>query len=168
VVVHRLANGQQVLIRAIAPEDKWRLQEGLKQLSLETVRRRFLAAKPSFTSAELRYLTEVDGVNHIALVAISASTGRLVAVARAVRLADEPDCAEWAIVVADELQAQGLGTRLMQALTDAAVAVGIRRFSALVAGENRAVARLLAHAPGRYERDVVSAGTREVVLALAA
>ncbi len=164
MLVHRLANGRQVLIRPIAPDDGWRLQEGLKRLSLETVRRRFLSAKPSFTTAELRYLTEVDGVNHIALVAML--DGDLVAVARAVRTGD--DTAEWAIVVADHLQGLGLGTFLMQALADAARAVGIHHFSALIAGENRAVARLLAHAPGRYERDVVSAGTREVVLDLAA
>ena len=145
MIVHRLANGQQVLIRPIRPEDKWRLQEGLKQLSLQTVHRRFLAAKPRFSSSELRYLTEVDGVNHIALVAISVATGRLVASARAVRDPDHPDWAEWAIVVADQLHRQGLGTRLMQALVEAAAAQGITHFSALIDGENVAVRRLLRH-----------------------
>src|SRR4051794_31133593 len=104
MLVHRLANGQQVLIRPIHPDDKWQLQDGLKRLSLETVHRRFLAAKPRFSSSELRYLTEVDGVNHIALVAIAVGTGRLVASARAVRDPDDPECAEWAVVVADPLQ----------------------------------------------------------------
>ncbi len=55
--------------------------------------------------------------------------------------------AEWAIVVADPLQGKGLGTRLMQALVEEAHAVGIRRFSARIDGENRAVRRLLKHAP---------------------
>jgi GNAT superfamily N-acetyltransferase len=166
MVTHRLANGQQVVIRPIAPDDKWRLQEGLKQLSLDTVRRRFLAAKPRFSSSELRYLTEVDGVNHIALVAISVTTGRLVAVARAVRLPEDPEAAEWAIVVADPLQRQGLGTRLMELLVAEALAHGIHRFSALMAGENRAVGRLLAHAHAHYERDVISGGFREVTVDL--
>jgi protein lysine acetyltransferase len=168
MLVHRLANGQQVLIRPIAPDDKWRLQEGLKRLSFETVRRRFLAAKPRFSSAELRYLTEVDGVNHLALVAISATTGNLVAVARAVRLPEDPETAEWAIVVADPLQGLGLGTRLIGALVDEARAVGIHRFSALTSGENQAVARLLAHVADRFERDVHSHGTRQVIVDLAA
>ena len=35
----------------------------------ETIHRRFLGAKPRFSARELRYLTEVDGVDHIALVA---------------------------------------------------------------------------------------------------
>jgi GNAT superfamily N-acetyltransferase len=168
MLLHRLTNGQQVLIRPIRPDDKWRLQEGLKQLSLETVRRRFLAAKPRFSSSELRYLTEVDGVNHIALVAILVETGQLVASARAVRDPEDPECAEWAIVVADPLQGHGLGTRLMQALVDVARAQGIHRFSALIAGENRAVARLLAHAQAQYLRDEISGGFRHVLVDLAA
>jgi GNAT superfamily N-acetyltransferase len=151
-------------IRPIRPDDKEELQRGLRELSRETIQRRFLAAKPRFTSAELRYLTEVDGVNHIALVAVMA--GRIVAVARAVRLHD--DLAEWAIVVADPLQRMGLGTRLMQALVDAAREQGIHRFSALIAGENRAVARLLAHAHAHYLRDEISGGFRQVMVDLAA
>jgi GNAT superfamily N-acetyltransferase len=146
MLVHRLANGRQVFIRPISPEDKWRLQEGLRQLSLETVRRRFLAAKPRFSSAELRYLTEVDGVNHLAFVAIDVETGRLVASARAVRDHEQRDCAEWAVVVADPLQRLGLGTKLMQVLVAAAREQGIDRFSALIDGENLAVRKLLAHA----------------------
>jgi len=168
MILHRLSNGQQVWIRPISPDDKWRLQEGLKQLSLETVRRRFLAAKPRFSSSELRYLTEVDGVNHIALVAIEVESGRLVASARAVRDPDDPESAAWAIVVADPLQGLGLGTRLMQALVDAAREQGIHRFSALIAGENRAVARLLAHANARHQRDEISGGCRHLVVDRAA
>ena len=168
MLLHRLANGEQVLIRPISPDDKWRLQEGLRRLSLETVQRRFLAAKPRFTETELRYLTEVDGVNHIALVAMSPATGNLVAVARAVRLPAEPATAEWAIVVADPLQGKGLGTRLIQALVDEAQKAGIHRFTATMDGENRAVARLLAHVSDRFERDVHHHGVREVVVELAA
>ncbi len=168
MLTHRLADGRQVVVRPIGPDDKWRLQEGLRRLSLETVRRRFLAARPRFSASELRYLTEVDGVNHIALVAMDPVASRLVAVARAVRSAEDPDSAEWAIVVADSWQGHGLGTRLMQDLVEAAGAVGIHRFSALIAGENGAVLRLLAHAPGRWERDVLSNGVREIVLDIAA
>ncbi len=168
MLAHRLSDGQQVVIRPIAPDDKDRLQAGLRELSLETVRRRFLAAKPRFSESELRYLTEVDGVNHIALVAISAASGRLVGVARAVRLPEDPGTAEWAIVIADPLQGKGLGTRLMQALVDDARAAGIHRFSALAAGENVAVKKLLGHVAERFERDVISRGVRELVVDLAA
>lgn len=166
--VHRLANGQQIYIRPISADDKWRLQEGLRNLSLETVRRRFLAAKPRFSSTELKYLTEVDGVNHLALVAISVPTGRLVAVARAVRLPEDPETAEWAIVVADPLQGLGLGSHLMKRLADEAQAVGIHRFSASMLGDNVAVRRLLAQVTEHLESDVMHDGLREVLVDLAA
>lgn len=161
---YRLANGQQMWIRPIEPGDAWRLQEGVRKLSAETIQRRFLGAKPRFTARELRYLTEVDGINHIALVAMSVASGRLVAVARAVRLPDDPATAEWAIVVADPLQALGLGTHLVRALADEAAAQGIRRFTATVAGENEAVMRLLAHVTDRFQASAISRGVREVVV----
>jgi protein lysine acetyltransferase len=168
MILHRLANGRQVLIRDIHPDDKAELQDGLKRLSLETVHRRFLAAKPRFSSAELRYLTEVDGHNHIALVAISVQTGRLVAVARAVRVPDRADTAEWAIVVADPLQGLGLGSKLVALLADRARTEGIEHFTATMLGDNDAVQRLLRRAHAVFERDEVRHGVREVTVGLAA
>src|SRR3954452_4369021 len=112
---HRLDDGRLMWIRPILPGDAWRLQEGVRRLSAETIHRRFLGAKPSFSPRELRYLTEVDQVDHIALVAVTVVTGHLVAVARCVRLPDDAVTAEWAIVVADHLQRKGLGTHLVRA-----------------------------------------------------
>ena len=161
---YRLADGQQMWIRPVEPGDAWRIQDGLRFLSAETIHRRFLGAKPRFTARELRYLTEVDQVNHIALVAVSVATGRLVAVARCVRLPDEPGTAEWAIVVADPLQAKGLGTHLVRSLADAAAVQGIHRFTGTVAGENRAVLRLLAHVTDHFQAGLISRGVREIVV----
>lgn len=164
-----LNNGYRVLIRPIRPDDKAELQRGLKRLSVETIHKRFLTAKPKFTSAELRYLTEVDHVDHIALAAVELTfPHRIVGVARAVRYPDEPDMAEWAIVVADFLHGQGLGTRLVESLTGEAVRQGIRRFSAVMQEDNEPVARLLAHASAGLERDEHHDGLREVVARLAA
>ena len=153
-------------IRPIEPDDKARLAEGLRRLSNETIRRRFLAAKPRFTQAELRYLTEVDGVNHIALVALVDD--EIVAVARCVRLPDSPGTAEMAIVVGDPFQGQGLGTALTHALADAAVAVGIRRFAATMLGDNEAARRLMRTFSRRLEEVRLAGGLREVVVELAA
>jgi GNAT superfamily N-acetyltransferase len=165
---HRLANGLQVWIRDIGPEDKAELQAGLQRLSLETIRRRFFAAKPRFSSAELRYLTEVDGVNHIALAAVSIETGHIVAVARAVRLADQPDTMEWAIVVADPLQGLGLGSHLAGLLAERARAAGIARFTATTLGDNVAVHRMLRHIHGVLHYGAIRGGVREVTVDLAA
>ena len=47
-------------------------QPGSRTSRRESARLRFLAPKPRFTLAELRYLTEVDHVDHFALVAVLA------------------------------------------------------------------------------------------------
>ena len=156
------------VIRPIEPGDKDRLVNGLRQLSEETIRKRFLAAKPRFTRAELRYLTEVDGINHIALVAVlEDDPEQLVGVARCVRLPDRPGTAEMAIVVGDPFQRQGIGTALADALADAALAVGIRRFAATMLGDNEAARRLMRTFSRRLEEGRVAGGLREVPVELA-
>lgn len=164
-----LADGSEVLVRPIEPGDKDRLAAGLRRLSEETIRRRFLAAKARFSSSELRYLTEVDGYAHIALVAVLADDpDTLVAVARCVRLPEAPDTAEMAIVVADPLQGNGLGRRLAQLLADEARSVGVRRFAATMLGENVAARRIMQTITGRLEGGWSGGGVRELVGTLAA
>jgi RimJ/RimL family protein N-acetyltransferase len=168
-MLHRLDGGSRVLIRPIEPGDKEKLVNGLRQLSEESIRKRFLAAKPRFSRSELRYLTEIDGVNHIALVAVLADDpDQLVAVARCVRLPDRPATAEMAIVVGDPWQGQGLGRELAQRLADAALAVGIRRFAATMLGDNIAARRLMRTFSRRLEEGLVVGGVREVLVELAA
>jgi GNAT superfamily N-acetyltransferase len=167
MLLHHLPDGRAFAIRPIRPSDAGDLQDGLRRLSQETIQRRFLGAKPRFTAAELRYLTEVDGVNHLALVAHEHPGGPVVAVARAVRRPDDPAEAEWAIVVADPLQRQGLGSALVRALAAEAQRMGVRRFTGTVAGENRAVLRLLEHVTDAFHAGPIARGVREVVAELA-
>jgi RimJ/RimL family protein N-acetyltransferase len=168
-VLFELPTGSRIRIRPIEPGDKDRLVNGLRQLSEESIRKRFLASKPRFTRAELRYLTEVDGVNHIALVAVlDDNPDQLVAVARCVRLPDRPGTAEIAIVVGDPWQNQGLGRFLATALADAARAVGIRRFAATMLGDNEAARRLMRTFARRLQGGMISGGVREVLVELAA
>jgi RimJ/RimL family protein N-acetyltransferase len=167
--VYTLPDGTQILIRPIEPADKARLSIALGRLSEATIYRRFLGAKPRLSAAELRYLTEVDGHDHIALVALLARDPEsIVAVARCVRMPEAPDTAEFAIVVGDPLQGRGLGSLLARELATAARLAGIRRFSATMAGENVAVRRLIAHFTRTLERDHTADGVREVVVELAA
>lgn len=169
VTPHTLADGTEILVRPIEPGDKGRLAEGLRNLSDKTIRRRFLAAKPRFSSAELRYLTEVDGHDHIALVAVLADDpDALVAVARCVRLPERPDTAEMAVVVGDPFQGLGLGRRMSQLLADEARAAGVRRFAATMLGENVPAQRIMRTITERLESGWAGGGVRELVGTLAA
>jgi RimJ/RimL family protein N-acetyltransferase len=165
----RLSDGAEIVIRPIRPDDKAALAGGLENLSAETVRRRFLTAKPRFSAAELRYLTEVDGFDHFALVAVPRDEpDAIVAVGRFVRDRDHPATAEFAIVVGDAYQRRGLGGRLSRLLVDAALERGVERFTATVLSDNEAVRRLIASMAERLVYAGSKAGANEVVLDLAA
>jgi RimJ/RimL family protein N-acetyltransferase len=163
-----LRNGTRVLIRPITADDKALLVRGMAALSPQSARLRFLAPKRHLTLAELRYLTEVDHIDHYALVAVLADDPTTMAgVGRWVRDGDHPDAAEVAIVVGDCYQRQGLGTALGTALGDGARALGIARFTAMMLPENTAAQRLFAHISGRLSTRV-DRGTYELAADLAA
>jgi GNAT superfamily N-acetyltransferase len=165
----RLADGTRVLIRAIRPGDKAMLARGLALLTEETRRRRFLGAKPRLTAGELRYLTEVDGDSHFALVAVlPENLNHVVAVARYVRLPATDATAEAAIVVGDPWQRKGLGRRLAIMLADVAREHGIERFSATVASDNPGGLALMQTLSQRLEQGRHENGVRSLVADLAA
>jgi RimJ/RimL family protein N-acetyltransferase len=134
-----------LLLRRITPEDKDALVAGLGRLSERSVYQRFLSPKPRLTSSELKYLTEVDFVDHYALVAVLArSPAVVVGVGRWVRSTEAPADAEVAIVIADDLQGRGVGTTLGAALAAAARERGVQRFTASMLPTNVAAHRLFA------------------------
>jgi RimJ/RimL family protein N-acetyltransferase len=135
----------EIALRPIRPDDKDLLVAGLGRLSERSVYQRFLSPKPRLTASELRYLTEVDHVDHVALVAVLAkSPATLVGVGRWVRDDEHPDEAEMAITVADDLQGRGVGSAIGRALADAALERGITRFTATMLADNVAAHRLFA------------------------
>jgi GNAT superfamily N-acetyltransferase len=169
-VIERLPDGAQVLLRPIRAEDKRMLTDGLRRLSDESVQRRFLTPKRSFSRAELRYLTEVDGRDHVALVAENPAdpVRRLIAVGRFVRLHDDLAAAEVAVTVADEWQGRGLGSLLGMHLAHSARNRGIRRFTATMSSQNVPAHRLMARLTEHLEQHHVGGGVDELVLDLAA
>ncbi len=139
----RLRDGSHVAVRPIAPDDKQLLKDGFERLSMESRYRRFFSPLPRLTSAQLRYLTEVDHHDHEALAALDPANGDLVAVARFIRSQEEPRVAEVAVTVVDDWQGRGLGSALQDALADRAREEGIDTFSAVVQADNMASLRML-------------------------
>lgn len=163
-MLHRLLDGTLVTIRPIEPDDKRLLVDGLRRLSPETAFKRFLSPKPRFSAADLKYLTEVDGHDHIAYVAMRGD--ELVAVGRIVKIA--PDTADIAIVVCDEWQGLGLGSWLARRLADAAAAEGVTRIAATLLADNRPALRILKGVSPDFVVDDLAFGVREIVTRLAA
>ncbi len=169
MTLFRLSHGTAVMIRPIQPSDSQLFRPARKRFSDKTMYRRFMSAKPILSTAELRYLTEVDGFDHVAFVAVHADDPRhLVAVARFVRLKNDPTTAEAAIVVADAEQGQGLGKRLALVLADAARERGIRRIHATMLSDNPPALALMRVIAGRLSDGGHVSGMHELVVDLAA
>ncbi|HEX9865388.1 MAG TPA: hypothetical protein VGC03_10515, partial [Acidimicrobiia bacterium] len=95
-----LRDGTTAELRPITPDDRALLKEGLRQMSEESRFARFGSGIASLRDAELRYLTDVDQIRHVAWGAVideePAGVGRYI-------LGDGPD-AEIAIAVVDRFQ----------------------------------------------------------------
>lgn len=137
-----LNDGTVVEIRPIRADDSDRLRTSHARLSPESRYRRFLGAKPELSVSDARYLVDIDGCHHFALVAILDD--EIIAVTRFVREPEDPGTAEFAIVVSDEHQRQGLAGELLRRLAEAAAERGVRRFRATILTDNVAIRRLMA------------------------
>jgi acetyltransferase len=159
-----LPGGERIELRLVRPDDKQRLLDTFSQLSAPSRYKRFFAAKHRLSDAELAYFTETDGTDHFALVAVetrAGSEGACVGVARGIRLAADPECAEVAITVIDRMQGHGVGRQLLERLIRAAQERGILRFRFECLAHNREVQRLVQRVcrvvDTRYDEDVLIA-----------
>jgi GNAT superfamily N-acetyltransferase len=137
-----LPDGRAVHIRPLRPGDADRLARAYDRLSPESKYQRFLALKPHLSGAELRYLTDVDGIDRFALAA-TGPDGEIVAVGRYARLAEDPSSAEFAVGVGDCHQRQGIGKLLIERLADEAARHGVVRATASMLATNIAAHRLM-------------------------
>jgi acetyltransferase len=113
-------------MRPILPQDAKLLERMFDGLALETRRNRFHGAI-RLSSDHLLHMSHVDYWSHLAMVVTTEVDGaeRLIADARYVV---EPggDGAEFALVVADGWQCQGVGAWAMQSLQRAATNAGLQ------------------------------------------
>jgi GNAT superfamily N-acetyltransferase len=137
---HTLADGTHVVLRHVRPADAPELRRAFERLSPESRYRRFFGGVSHLTDAALRYLTEVDGRDHVAIVATTESPDLKqdvgLGVARFVRLSGEPAVAEAAVTVVDDAQRRGLGRLLANTLAEAARERGVHTFRAEVLADN--------------------------------
>jgi RimJ/RimL family protein N-acetyltransferase len=140
-----LRDGTRALIRPIRSDDKDRLVSGFERLSPRSRYMRFHMHIDELSPEQLRYLTEVDGRDHVAWVALNEGDPDQpgMGVARYVRVSDEPDIAEAAITVVDDYQGRGLGTVLLGVLAATARENGVTTFRNYVLAENEAMIGLL-------------------------
>lgn len=166
----KLPDGRTVFVRAIRPEDRLLLQEAFKRQSPHAIYLRFLRHKDKLTDEELAYFTEVDFVNHVALVVSMPNDGfdYPVAVGRYIVLPDAavPPRAEVAISVDEAYQGLGIGTAVLKHLIQIAQMAGIIELTGIVLPENEQMLEIIDNSGLPITRTLNDAGVFEVKLRL--
>jgi acetyltransferase len=122
-------------LRPIRAEDLPLLKEFVDGLSPRTSYLRLLSPRrPS--DEELRRWADVDPSREHALIAIDMDGSRQVMVGVARYFLEENGNADFAIVIADNWQRQGIGRMLILGLIDAATERGVRTLRGVTASEN--------------------------------
>lgn len=134
-------NNKEFLFRPLVAADKVLLKKGFSELSDQSKYFRFFAYQRELTETQLKYFTEVDGINHVAWGTLDESLQepKGVAVGRFVRLVEEPEVAEVAFTVIDKYQQKGLGGILLSVMNILAGYHGIEVFRYYVLRENKFV-----------------------------
>ncbi len=141
----RSADGSQLGLRAITPNDVEMLNQFFAKLSPLSRYQRFHCDRRILTDAQARYLSRVDAERHIAFMVCTLQAGQehMVAEVRCVALGAQSWQAEYAIVVDDAWQRQGIGRRCMAHLMDAAHAYGFSELVGEVLASNMAMRQFL-------------------------
>lgn len=132
----RLRDGRAVVVRSAKRADGEAVQQFVRELSPLARRRRFFGALSELSPAQLDRLTGAQNPRDLSLVALSADAGEPRIVAMAQYATDDPGAAEFAVVVADAWQRQGLGARLLELLLGRAAEAGVQVMSGHVLAEN--------------------------------
>src|SRR5512136_424284 len=133
-----LKDGQKVLLRPIKPEDENMWLEMFKTFSEETVRFRFFRIiKDTPHEVRTRYVN-IDYDREIGIVAEINDHGKkqLLGVARLIQDPIRPDEAEFAVVVSDECQRQGLGSEFLDFLIEFAEDKKLSKINGVVLKDN--------------------------------
>ncbi len=165
------SDGRPYTLRPIQPEDGENLQRFVRGLSEQTRYYRFISAISELTPRMLARYTQIDYDREVALVATvpepdDPSPGRrgerIIGVVRYL-LNPDRDTGEYAVVIADDWQGRGLGSRLMRTIVDVAARRGMRQLIGYVLGNNRPMLTMMQRLGFRVATDPDDPAMRLVI-----
>jgi len=133
----QLADGIDILIRPIRPEDASIETEFIAKLSERSRYFRFMSSMRQLTPEMLVRFTQIDYDREMALIAVLQDNEREteIGVARYISNPDGYSC-EFAIVIADDWTKKGIGTKLLRQLMQIAKSRGLHRMEGEVLTDN--------------------------------
>ncbi len=138
------ADGTNVTIRPIRPEDAELTQEFVRNLSEESRYFRYMNSFQELSESMLVRFTQIDYSREMALVAVRDEQGKEIELG-VTRYAINPDgeSCEFSLVVADAMRGTGLGLKLMTALMDDARSKGLKTIEGEVLNNNASMLKLM-------------------------
>lgn len=148
-----LRGGGEYVVRPIHPDDAQMLQSLVHNLSPESRYFRFVSSMTELPAPMLARFTLIDYDREMALVAVHTDrkpgpdgemveTQRIVGVSRYITNPDRSSC-EFSLVVADDFNGKGLGSRLMESIMEVARDKGLSEIEGLVLANNSGMIRLM-------------------------
>jgi acetyltransferase len=133
-----IAGGEHLCVRPIRPEDEQKLAEMLAQASPQDIRFRCLGAIRDFPHTLAARLTRIDPRREATLVAIAeeGEPGAILGVAHIICEREDPDTAEYDIMVRPDHKGHGLGYALMQEILQEARRRGLKAVEGFILREN--------------------------------
>jgi acetyltransferase len=161
-----LADGAEVLIRPVRPEDERYYDDFFAHLSEDDVRMRLFSPVKSLSHAFVARLTQIDYAREMAFIALSPEDDKLLGVSRMIA---DPDYsrAEYAVIVRTDFKGRGLGWALMQKLIAYAKAEGLKEMHGHVMAGNVTMLRMCRELGFSVRTDPDDTGTFLVTLNLA-
>jgi len=148
-----LRGGGEYTVRPIQPDDAQMLQALVHNLSPESRYFRFVSHMSELPPSMLARFTLIDYDREMALVAVFkqrvagadgeiTETERIVGVSRYITNPDRASC-EFSLVVADDFNGKGMGSRLMDSIMEVARDKGLAEIEGLVLANNGGMLRLM-------------------------
>ncbi|HEX2549685.1 MAG TPA: GNAT family N-acetyltransferase, partial [Gammaproteobacteria bacterium] len=140
---HNISENFSIMIRPIKPEDAIITQAFMRDLSPHSKYFRFMQHIRELTPAMLVRLTQIDYDREMTFIATIDENGKEIAIGLA-HYVTNPDreSSEFAIVIADAWQNKGIGSKLMNALTQEAKAQHLSVMMGFVIATNTSMLEL--------------------------
>jgi GNAT superfamily N-acetyltransferase len=144
---HIQIQGEDITIRPAKPVDERRIQEHYYTLGKEDVLSRFFHVKTVFGHKEITPKSLIDYEKDITLLAVVGEFGfgRVVALGESMLVSD--NMAEVAFSVHKSYQGKGLGRRILEKLTQAALKAGMDGLMAYTFSDNKRMSNLFKTLP---------------------
>jgi acetyltransferase len=159
----QLADGMNITIRPIRPEDALLVKQFVHDLSEETKYFRYMNCVQELTEDMLSRFTQLDYSRELALIAVTEEHEKEIQLGVA-RYAINPDgkTCEFALVVADNITGKGLGQKLMVSMMEAARSKGLEVVEGEVLSHNHNMLKLMTRLGFSIKHSTDDAGIMKV------